>query len=285
MRSSLQIERLEDWLSEYGEPLDVGRRVDYDISSMSDAPLGPDWWLVSDGRWYPPELYPPESSAATSGPTVYGEAGAGPAAIAERAIRGRDGEIRTGQVLLGLPPDFTVIHAQPHGRGDADIDHLVIGPTGVWVIDTKAWTGALTHSKGMLFNGRTPIRSHVNSCEEQAAYTRTILGVDANPVLACVGTTLPRDARWSDGFACSPSTRSSTTSHRARPCCTPARSSSSPSGHWRGARTLQRSRVSLPRLPWAGSHHLHRFTPLHPNRRGAAKGASARWSLWLRSDC
>lgn len=25
---------------------------------MSDKPEGPDWWLASDGKWYPPELHP-----------------------------------------------------------------------------------------------------------------------------------------------------------------------------------------------------------------------------------
>jgi hypothetical protein len=25
---------------------------------MSDRPEGPDWWLASDGKWYPPELRP-----------------------------------------------------------------------------------------------------------------------------------------------------------------------------------------------------------------------------------
>jgi CRP/FNR family transcriptional regulator, cyclic AMP receptor protein len=25
---------------------------------MSDVSLGPDWWVASDGKWYPPELHP-----------------------------------------------------------------------------------------------------------------------------------------------------------------------------------------------------------------------------------
>jgi hypothetical protein len=25
---------------------------------MSDKPEGPDWWIASDGKWYPPELHP-----------------------------------------------------------------------------------------------------------------------------------------------------------------------------------------------------------------------------------
>ncbi len=25
---------------------------------MSEEPEGPDWWIASDGKWYPPELHP-----------------------------------------------------------------------------------------------------------------------------------------------------------------------------------------------------------------------------------
>ncbi len=34
---------------------------------MSDKPEGPDWWIASDGKWYPPELHP---SARGDSPAV-----------------------------------------------------------------------------------------------------------------------------------------------------------------------------------------------------------------------
>jgi len=44
---------------------------------MSQGPPGPNWWLASDGRWYPPELAaqptpPPSSYAQVPGPVYFG---------------------------------------------------------------------------------------------------------------------------------------------------------------------------------------------------------------------
>lgn len=63
-------------------------------------------------------------------------------AQAERREKGARGEARTARVLEGLGPGFHALHdlAWP-GRDRANIDHVVIGPTGVFVIDTKNWAG------------------------------------------------------------------------------------------------------------------------------------------------
>jgi hypothetical protein len=37
-----------------------------EMATMSDKPLGPDWWQASDGTWYPPELHPSMQGAAPS---------------------------------------------------------------------------------------------------------------------------------------------------------------------------------------------------------------------------
>lgn len=47
------------------------------------------------------------------------------------------GEIAVGRVLATLPPEWTVFHALPVGKRDSDIDHVVVGPAGVFVINTK----------------------------------------------------------------------------------------------------------------------------------------------------
>jgi hypothetical protein len=38
----------------------------------------------------------------------------------------------------------------------ANIDHLVIGPTGAFVVDAKNYRGRLSFSKGTLWHGRYP---------------------------------------------------------------------------------------------------------------------------------
>src|SRR3954453_4275595 len=50
---------------------------------------------------------------------------------------GACGELLVGQELSLLPPGWHVLHAIPAGSAGADIDHLVIGPPGVFVLNTK----------------------------------------------------------------------------------------------------------------------------------------------------
>ena len=62
--------------------------------------------------------------------------------------RGAHGERRTAHLLDRLTRDgFVVFHdlAVP-GNTSANVDHLVIGPTGVFVIDSKQWTGSVNQS-------------------------------------------------------------------------------------------------------------------------------------------
>lgn len=53
--------------------------------------------------------------------------------------KGAVGEAVIGYVLKSLPDDYRVIHdlSTPFGN----IDHVVIGPSGAYVIDTKNWKG------------------------------------------------------------------------------------------------------------------------------------------------
>lgn len=64
----------------------------------------------------------------------------------ERAWRvGADGEEKVGRVLAKLvkrDPDWRVLHSIPVGSRGSDIDHLVIGPAGVFVLNTKNHPGA-----------------------------------------------------------------------------------------------------------------------------------------------
>ena len=40
-------------------------------------------------------------------------------------------------MLAQLGPEWTVLHSVPVGRGKSDIDHIAIGPPGVFTINTK----------------------------------------------------------------------------------------------------------------------------------------------------
>lgn len=53
--------------------------------------------------------------------------------------QGAIGEELLAQRLTDLPDTFRVLHDRRIPRTRANIDHLVIGPTGVWVIDAKRY--------------------------------------------------------------------------------------------------------------------------------------------------
>src|SRR6185369_9818593 len=58
---------------------------------------------------------------------------------------GADGEVRTGRLLESLEADgFRVLHDRKiPGARSANIDHIVIGPPGIYVVETKSYKGSL----------------------------------------------------------------------------------------------------------------------------------------------
>lgn len=144
--------------------------------------------MAADNRWYPP----PHPGAATH----VGDAGGAARQVAENWQKGADGEAATARELTRLPAGYRVFHdLKVPGGGKGNIDHLVLGPSGAWLIDTKAWSGELTAGNGTLWRGRTPIRKEVEQVEWQAERAAERLGVDVNPMLCFVGTRLPRPAQ------------------------------------------------------------------------------------------
>lgn len=58
--------------------------------------------------------------------------------------RGAIGEEETAKTLASLPSSFVVLHDRTIPRSSANIDHIAIGPPGVFVIETKRLSGRLT---------------------------------------------------------------------------------------------------------------------------------------------
>lgn len=70
---------------------------------------------------------------------------------AEMWEKGADGEQAVGAALSSLGPNWFVLHdVRWPGRRFANIDHLAIGPSGVFVIDAKNWSGAITVRDGVV---------------------------------------------------------------------------------------------------------------------------------------
>ena len=73
----------------------------------------------------------------------------------ERAWRPGAGERITGWWLGRLPDGWHVFHDVPVGDDGANIDHVVIGPPGVFTINTKNLTGKVwVGAKSILHNRR-----------------------------------------------------------------------------------------------------------------------------------
>jgi ABC-type multidrug transport system fused ATPase/permease subunit len=55
--------------------------------------------------------------------------------------QGAIGELEVARVQADLGPEWTVLHAIPVGTGSSDIDHLLVGPPGIFTINTKNHDG------------------------------------------------------------------------------------------------------------------------------------------------
>ena len=75
----------------------------------------------------------------------------------ERAWRrGAEGEEEVAFQLRKLDATWRVLHSVPIGKNDADIDHVVIGPPGVFTLNTKNHLGGRVkvNSKAIYVNGK-----------------------------------------------------------------------------------------------------------------------------------
>jgi hypothetical protein len=117
-----------------------------------------------------------------------------PDAVAWR--RGAAGERRTARLLAPLERHgWAVLHDLAVPGSGANIDHLVIGPGGVFVIDSKQYRGRLQlDSSGRLWHGRYPLASALGAVSfeaDQAAQVLTDADVVVLPIMAIHGAHVP----------------------------------------------------------------------------------------------
>jgi hypothetical protein len=117
-----------------------------------------------------------------------------PDAVAWR--QGAAGERRTARLLAPLERQgWAILHDLAIPGSTANLDHLVIGPGGVFVIDSKQYRARLQLDfSGRLWHGRYPLAPilHAVSLEaDQAAQVLTDPGVAVLPILAVHGTQVP----------------------------------------------------------------------------------------------
>ena len=99
---------------------------------------------------------------------------------AEVFERDPEGEEATARVLSTLPvKEWRVYQDMPWpGRRFASIDHVVVGPPGVFVIDSRFWEGTLEVGDGVLRqNGRDRVKAAIPVAEAAAAVLEMIPGL------------------------------------------------------------------------------------------------------------
>jgi len=97
----------------------------------------------------------------------------------ERLRRGISGEEAVADALAGLPSSYWVLHGVSTGHGD--VDHVVIGPTGVFALETKAWDGKFYRSRGQLYCNGKPAEHVLRQARGAAGQVRELLlaaGID-----------------------------------------------------------------------------------------------------------
>jgi hypothetical protein len=85
-------------------------------------------------------------------------------------MKGAEGEEKVARTLAFLPASCTVFNDLQLEAGGPAFDHIVLAPSGVFVIETKNWTGEITFENGqVLCNGKPPSRPPLKQVRQAAA--------------------------------------------------------------------------------------------------------------------
>ncbi|WP_454699572.1 nuclease-related domain-containing protein [Arthrobacter humicola] len=97
--------------------------------------------------------------------------------------RGALGEVAVGRLLAALGPEWTVLHAVPVGAGTSDIDHVLIGPPGVFTINTKNHTDQSVWVAGRTLMVAGQRQRHIpNAAHEAARAGKLLSAASGTPV-------------------------------------------------------------------------------------------------------
>jgi hypothetical protein len=103
--------------------------------------------------------------------------------------RGAQGERHTARLLRRLTRDgFVVFHDLAVPGSEANVDHLVIGPTGLFVIDSKQWTGSVHQgADGMVWHNHYPLDRTLETVRWEAETVGRLLGTRVAALLCVHG--------------------------------------------------------------------------------------------------
>jgi hypothetical protein len=122
--------------------------------------------------------------------------------------RGAAGERRTARLLDRLHRDgYVVLHDLAVPGSPANVDHLVLGPSGVFVIDSKQWTGSVHQSPdGLVWHNHYRLDRSLATVRWEAEALGRLLGIPAAP-LVCVHGAHVNGGLYAQGVAIVPADR------------------------------------------------------------------------------
>lgn len=102
---------------------------------------------------------------------------------ARSCYSGALGEIVVANSLAQLGDAWTVLHAVSVGSGNADIDHVILGPGGIFTINTKNHSGQKIWIGGSTFLANGYKQGYLRSSAREAeGASRLLSGVTGRPV-------------------------------------------------------------------------------------------------------
>jgi hypothetical protein len=122
--------------------------------------------------------------------------------------RGAAGERQTARLLDRLGRDgYQVLHDLAMSASVANVDHLVIGPSGLFVIDSKQWTGHVHQSAdGLVWQNHYRLDRTLATVRWQALTLGRLLGIPVAPLICVHGAHVQRGGLRAQGVAIVPAT-------------------------------------------------------------------------------
>ncbi|MDF7800711.1 nuclease-related domain-containing protein [Pontiellaceae bacterium B1224] len=115
-------------------------------------------------------------------------------------LKGAKGEEWVAHELAFLSVEYTVFNGLRLGGGKENFDHIIVGPAGVFVVETKNWKGSVEFHDGKLYaGGKEPSRPPLKQVKAATAELVSFIDdagcgeVPVHSVLCFLGTQLPED--------------------------------------------------------------------------------------------
>lgn len=105
----------------------------------------------------------------------------------EAWAKGAAGERATGTALDALPPGFVALHdlKMPGSRGN--IDHLVVGPTGAFTVETKNYEAGVVLKSGKATRAGRSLDTVIDQATRQAEAMTYALDLDVRAIVCVHG--------------------------------------------------------------------------------------------------